>query len=123
MDAPLDAGVFAMTDRSLAFYPFPDDGSQTLHRVISRLPMEHRRAMTWRPTEDWLLEVSPNSAKALSGLFSHAGVHQLDPSWKAGALLVPDVVRAAAKGCSTPSRIAVGGLRSREWNSIPHWLD
>ncbi len=87
-----------MTDRSVAFYPFPDDGSQTLHRVISRLPMEHRRAMRWRPTEDWLLEVPPHIAEAVSGLFSHAGVHQLDPSWKAGALLVPDVVRAAVEG-------------------------
>lgn len=87
-----------MTDRSVAFYPLPDDGGATLDRVISTLPVEHSRAMRWLPTEDWLLEVPPHVAEALSGMFSDAGVRQLDPSWKAGALLVPDVVRAAVEG-------------------------
>lgn len=81
-----------MTGGSVDYYPFPDDDGATLHRLLSRLPVEHSRAMRWRPTEDWLLEVPPHIAEAVSGLFSHAGVHQLDPSWKAGALLVPHAV-------------------------------
>jgi hypothetical protein len=87
-----------MTGGSVAFYPFPDDGSQTIHRVISRLPVEHRQAMTWRPSDDWLLEVSKGLAEALSGMFGDAGVLQLDASWKPGAVLVPDGIRTAVQG-------------------------
>jgi len=61
--------------RSLAHYPFPDDASQTLTRLISTLSEEDRDAMTWRPTEDWLLEVSPGFARALADMFADAGVY------------------------------------------------
>lgn len=98
--------------RSLAHYPFPDDACETLHRVISKLPVEHSRAMRWLPTEDWLLEVPPHVAEAVSGLFSDAGVRQLDPSWKAGALLVPDVVRAAVEGVLNAAQV------SGRWSQI-----
>ena len=87
-----------MTGGSVAYYPFPDDDGATLDRVISRLPDYLRLAMSWKPTQDWVLEVPPHIAVAVSGLFSDAGVRQLDPSWKAGALLVPYVVRAAVEG-------------------------
>lgn len=47
-----------MTGGSVAYSPFPDDSSQTLHRVISRLSEEDRRDMTWQPSTGWLVEVS-----------------------------------------------------------------
>jgi len=84
--------------RSLAHYPFPDDACETLTRVISKLPGRERQAMTWRPTEDWLLEVSPDVAKYITDTFGDAGVRQLDPDWRPGAVLVPARVRAAVQG-------------------------
>jgi len=86
-----------MTGGSVAYYPFPDDGGATLYRVISRLPVEHNRAMTWRPTEDWLLEVSPAFARGLSDMFEDAGVHQPDTDWRSGGVLVPGHIRASVE--------------------------
>ena len=57
-----------MTGGSVDYYPFPDDGSQTLHRVISRLPERDFLALSWRPSTDWLLKVSPGLARALAGM-------------------------------------------------------
>ena len=88
-----------MIGRSAAYYPFPDDSSQTLHRVLSKLPVEDRRAITWQPTLDWLLEVSPDVAEGISDTFGDAGVRQLDPDWRPGAVLVPDHIRSAVEGC------------------------
>ena len=83
--------------RSLAHYPFPDDDNQTLTRLISTLSEEDRDAMTWRPTRDWLLEVSPDFARGLSNMFAEAEVHQPDPAWRPGAVLVPDHIRTSVE--------------------------
>ena len=83
--------------RSMAHYPFPDDASQTLTRLISTLSEEDRDAMTWRPTEDWLLEVSPSLARGLSNMFGSSGVHQPDTDWRPGGVLVPDQIRASVE--------------------------
>lgn len=88
-----------MTGGSVAYYPFPDDSSQTLHKVLSKLPVADRRAITWQPTLDWLLEVSPDVAEGISDTFGDAGVRQLDPDWRPGAFLVPARLRAAVQGC------------------------
>lgn len=84
-----------MTGGSVAYYPFPDDGGATLDRVISRLPVEHNRATTWRPNEDWLLEVSPAFARGLSDMFEDAGVHQPDTGWRPGGVFVPNPIRTS----------------------------
>jgi len=84
--------------RSLAHYPFPDDDNQTLTRLISTLSEEDRDAMTWRPTRDWLLEVSPGFARGLSDMFAEAGVHQPDTDWRPGGVLVPDAIRSSVAG-------------------------
>jgi len=83
--------------RFLAHYPFPDDASQTLTRLISALSAEDRDAMSWRPTEDWLLEVSPGFARGLSDMFADAGVHQPDTDWRPGGVLVPDHIRTSVE--------------------------
>lgn len=83
--------------RSLAHYPFRDDDNQTLHRLIGALPESDRRAITWRPTEDWLLEVSPGFARGLSDMFEDAGVHQPDTDWRPGGVLVPGHIRASVE--------------------------
>lgn len=83
-----------MTGGSVDYYPFPDDGNQTLHRVISRLSEGDRRDMTWRPSTDWLLEVSPGLARALAVMFQGAGVYQPDPVGMPDGVLVPDAVRS-----------------------------
>ncbi len=88
-----------MIGGSVAYYPFPDDNSRTLHRVLSELTVADRRAITWQPTLDWLLEASPDVAEDISDTFSDAGVRQLDPDWKSGAVLVPDHIRSAVEGC------------------------
>ena len=87
-----------MTGGSVDYYPFPDDGSQTLHRVISRLPEKHFLAIAWRPSTDWLLEVSPGLAHALAGMFEGAGVYQPDPVGMPDGVLVPDDIRASVEG-------------------------
>lgn len=87
-----------MTGCSVAYYPFPDDDSQTLHRMISKLPVEHRRAMVWRPTEDWLLEVSPGAARELKEMFSGTGLYQPDPVGMPDTVLVPDAIRSSVEG-------------------------
>lgn len=92
-----------MTGGSVGYYPFPDDDAATLHRVIASLPAAEGLAATWRPTENWLLEVNPRLAMALSDIFDDAGVRRLDPSWKAGAVLVPHGVRAAVEGVLNPA--------------------
>lgn len=84
-----------MIGGSVGFYPFPDDSSQTLHRVLSKLSVADRRAMNWRPTLDWLLEVSPNVAEDITHMFGDAGVRQLDRDWRPGAVLVSDHIRSA----------------------------
>jgi len=101
-----------MTDGSVAYYPLLDDDGATLERVISVLPEEHRRAMTRRPTEDWLLEVSPRLADALSCLFDHMGVRHPDPSWKPGAVLVPDGIRTAVED------VLKAAGRSGRWSQV-----
>lgn len=88
-----------MTGGSVAFYPFPDDDNLTLHRVLSKLPVVDRRAITWEPTLDWLLEVSTDVAESISDAFAGAGVRQLDPDWRSGAVLVPDHIRSAVEAC------------------------
>lgn len=88
-----------MTGDSVAFYPFPNDGNQTLHRVLSKLPVADRQAITWEPTLDWLVEVSPDVAEGISDTFANAGVRQLDPDWRSGAVLVPDHIRSAVAAC------------------------
>jgi hypothetical protein len=97
MDDPLDAGGFPMTGGSVGYYPFPDDGNQTLHRVISTLPRQHAQAITWRPSTDWLLEVSPSLARALTGMFQDAGVYQPDPVGMPDRVLVPDAIRSSVE--------------------------
>ena len=87
-----------MTGGSVYYYPFPDDGSQTLYRVISGVPEAHRHAMSWRPTEDWLLEVSQALAVTLSGMFNDAGVRQPDPVGMRDGVLVPDEMRSSVEG-------------------------
>ena len=86
-----------MTGGSLDYYPFPDDGSQTLHGVLSRLPESHFDAMCWRPSTDWLLEVSPGLARALAGMFEAAGVYQPDPAGMPDKVLVPDDIRSSVE--------------------------
>jgi hypothetical protein len=87
-----------MTGGSVDYYPFPDDGSQTLHRVISRLPERDFLALSWRPSTDWLLEVSPGLARALAAMFEHSGVYQSDPIEMPDRVLVPDDIRASVEG-------------------------
>lgn len=87
-----------MTGGSVDYYPFPQDGNQTLHRVISRLPQQHAQAITWRPSTDWLLEVSPGLAHALAGMFETAGVFQPDPTGMPDRVLVPDAIRSSVEG-------------------------
>jgi hypothetical protein len=53
-------------NRSIAAYPFPDDDGRTLARLVSRLPDQARFDMTWRPTDDWLLTITPRWPKARS---------------------------------------------------------
>lgn len=84
--------------RSLAHYPFPDDDNQTLHSLIGALPESDRRAITWRPTGNWLLEASPGFARALADMFADAGVRLLDPDWRPGGVFVPDPIRASVEG-------------------------
>ena len=86
-----------MIGGSMGFYPFPDDSSQTLHRVLSKLSVADRRAINWRPTLDWLLEVSPNVAEDITHTFGDAGVRQLDRDWRPGAVLVSDHIRPAVE--------------------------
>lgn len=88
-----------MIGGSVAYYPFPDDSSQTLHRLLSKLTVADRRAITWQPTLDWLLEVSPDVAEGIAHTFGDAGVRQLDPDWRPGAVLVPAHIRSAVEGC------------------------
>ena len=83
-----------MTDGSVDYYPFPQDGNQTLHRVISRLPQQHAHAMSWQPSTDWLLEVSPGLARALADKFQGAGVYQPEPVGMPDGVLVPDDIRS-----------------------------
>lgn len=97
-----------MTGGSLACYPFPDDGGATLDRVISRLSIEHRRGMTWRPIEDWFLEVSPAIARRLSDMFEDAGVYRPDTDWRPGGVFVPDPIRTSIEAVlkCVPSSLA-----------------
>ena len=81
--------------RSLDHYPFPDDASETLHRLTATLSEVDRQAMTWRPTRDWLLEVSPGFARGLSDMFADAGAYQPDTDWRPGGVLVPDHIRTS----------------------------
>jgi hypothetical protein len=83
--------------RSIAHYPFPEDGNQTLHRVLSKLSEEDRRAMTWLPSTDWLLEVSPAFARALVGMFGAAGAYQPDPVEMPDRVFVPDDIRVSVE--------------------------
>lgn len=101
-----------MTSGSVAYYPFPDDGGATLTRIVAKLPTADRMAATWRPTENWLLEVSARLAQALPGLFEEAGVRRLDPAWKPGAVLVPHGVRPAIEAV-----LSAAG-RSGKWSSV-----
>ena len=93
-----------MTGGSVAYYPFPDDGNQTLHRVISRLPHEHFDAITWRPTTDWLVAVSPGLARALPEMFSGSGLYQPDPSGMPDRVLVPEDIRSSVVGVLTAAK-------------------
>lgn len=86
-----------MTCSSVDYYPFPDDGSLTLHRVISKLPQQHAQAVTWRPSPDWLLEVSPSLAHALTGMFQAAGVYHPDPVGMPDRVLVNDDIRSSVE--------------------------
>lgn len=87
-----------MTCGSVDYYPFPDDGSQTLHGVLSQMPEKHFLAMSWRASTDWLLEVSPSLARALAGMFQDGGVYQPDPVGMPDGVLVPDDIRASVEG-------------------------
>ena len=86
-----------MTGGSVDYYPFPDDENQTLHRMISGLPNSLRSAMNWKPTQGWLLEVSPAFARGLSDMFADAGVRLLDPAWRAGGVFVPALIRTSVE--------------------------
>lgn len=87
-----------MTGGSVAYYPFPDDDGATLWRTISKLPASLGLRMTWRPTQDWLLEVTPTLSVALGVNLARFGVRRLDLTMQSGRLVVPaaavDVVRA-----------------------------
>ena len=87
-----------MTGGSVDYYPFPDDGSQTLHGVLSQMPEKHFLAMSWRASADWLLEVSPGLARALAGMFPGGGVYQPDPVEMPDRVLVPDAIRSSVEG-------------------------
>lgn len=87
-----------MTGGSVAHYPFPDDDSQTLHHVISRLSEQDQNTMTWLPSTDWLLEVEPGLARALTDMFAEAGAYQPDPAGMPERMLVPDAVRSSVAG-------------------------
>jgi hypothetical protein len=54
--------------------------------------------MSWQPSTDWLLEVSPGLARALAGMFEAAGVYQPDPDGLPDRVLVPDDIRASVEG-------------------------
>jgi hypothetical protein len=86
-----------MTGGSVDYYPFPDDGSQTLHGVLSQMPEKHVLAMSSRASTDWLLEVSPGLAHALAGMFQGAGVYQPDPVGMPDGVLVPDDIRSSVE--------------------------
>lgn len=81
----------------VTYYPFPDDGSQTLHGVLSRLSGRHIDAISWRPSTDWLLEVSPGLARALAGMFLEDGAYQPDPAGMPDKLLVTDDIRSSVE--------------------------
>ncbi len=83
---------------SVAYYAFPDDDCVSLDRVLTRMSSDDRLATIWRPTEDWLLEVSPGVARALTEMFAEAGVHQPDTDWRPGGVLVPEPMRASVEG-------------------------
>ncbi len=76
--------------RTFARYPFPDDDGVSLDRVLTRLSADDRLAMTWRPTEDWLLEVSPALSVALAAVLGRVGVRKLEPTMRSGLVLVPE---------------------------------
>ncbi len=86
-----------MTGGSVDYYPFPDDGGQRLHGVLSRLSEEDRRDVTWRASTDWLLEVSQSLARALTDMFQGAGVYQPDPVGMPNGVLVPDEIRSSVE--------------------------
>lgn len=87
-----------MSGGSVAYYPFPDDGGAALLRSILRLPASWRLAVTWRPTQDWLLEVTPALSVALAVNYARFGARRLDPTMQGCRLLVPaaavDMIRA-----------------------------
>lgn len=76
--------------RSFAHYPFPDDDGASLDRVLTRLSADDRLAMTCRPTEDWLLDVSPALSVALAAVLGRLGVRKLEPTMRSGLVLVPE---------------------------------
>lgn len=84
-----------MTGGSVAHYPFPDDEGATLHRLISILPEALRLAMSWKPTQDWFLEVPPHLSVALAVNYVRCGVRRLDPAIQSGLLFVPAAAVAA----------------------------
>lgn len=101
-----------MTGGSLACYPFPDDNGATLHRVISRLPESLRLAMSWKPTQDWLLEVPPHLSVALAVNYVRCGVRRLDPTMQSGLLFVPAAAVDAIQGVLV-KRSSVSAIWSR----------
>lgn len=76
--------------RIFAHYPFPDDDGVSLDRVLTQLSADDCLAMTWRPTEDWLLEVSPALSVALAAVLGRIGVRKLEPTMQSGLVLVPE---------------------------------